>query len=326
MIEILRSTGLTINNKDEVSSLIGSTLDAISTEGHRKHGMRTESMFAYMAGALGNCSLIKQEDGSGICLVANDKIKIPDYRIILKNNEIFFVEVKNCSDKKIVFKKDYIEGLKEYASINKNSLKIAIYWRKINMWSLISPDWFIFKNRKCELRIGETLAKSEMALLDDRMIATKAPLSLRLLADESKTSSFDSNGRCLFTVGDVQMFSAGNQIIDQVEKNMAFQFMLYSSWSEQERFEIVNDKIAYIEYLYTPEEIDEEQGFNMLGNISSIISNKFNSSTVSENEVERLAPQGDPEKFEVFIPEDYKGIVLPLWQFILQPNMNYGSG
>jgi len=280
-------------------------------------------MFAYVAGALGNCSLIKQEDGGGICLVTDDKVKIPDYRIILRDAETFLVEVKNCSDTKIFFKEDYIEGLKNYASLNKCPLKIAVYWSRGKIWSLVSPDWFVFNNNRCELNIGQAIAMSEMAKLNDRMVATTPPLALRLLMDETKTSIIDDKGNCLFSIGSVQMFCAGRQIVDKIEKDIAFQLILSAQWKEEENVEIVENKVAYIEYKYAPIETNEEQGFSMIGYLSSIISEKFNSSTVHKKKIERLAPQCDPEQFEVFIPDDYQGKVLPLWRFTIQPNKDY---
>lgn len=87
-------------------------------------------MFSYVAHTLGKCSLIKQED-SGTNYSHNTDLKIPDYKIILDTGEAFMVEVKNCNDDNIMFKKEYIKNLEEYANLTKCPLKVAIYWNKI---------------------------------------------------------------------------------------------------------------------------------------------------------------------------------------------------
>jgi Holliday junction resolvase len=323
LMEILRTTGLGINDKDELSSLIGKGIDDIAAQDQRKYGLRTESMFAYMAGALGNCELIKQEDGNGICLVADDTLGIPDYRVVLKDKETFFAEVKNCANTSLTFKEHYIKDLQKYADLNGIPLKIAVYWNRIKTWTLVSPDWFVFENGKYVLDLGKAMAMSEMAKLGDFMIGTKPPLVLRLVMDDAKTSKIDANNQCLFTIGDVQIFSGGELIVDKIEKDIAFQLILSGQWQEEDRAKIENDKVAYIEYEYTPLEINEAQGFNLVGFLSSVISEKYNAATARNGEVERLSPQQGPEQFQVYIPEDYKGNVLHLWRLVIQPNQDY---
>jgi hypothetical protein len=58
----------------------------------------------------------------------------------------------------------------------------------------------------------------------------------------------------------------------------------------------------------------------MIGTMSSIISRRFNSITVSDEGIKRLSPKSLESDLGISIPEDYKGDVLPLWRFVLQPN------
>lgn len=320
---VLRSSAIRINDSKELSGISSTIIEKIQTEAHRQHGLRIESMFAYVAGALGECSLIKQEDGNGLFLTSDDNINIPDYRIILKDGDAFFVEVKNCNEKKISFKKEYIEKLNNYALLNKCPLKVAVYWRRLKIWTLISSEKLIFHENKCELKLDQALALSEMASLGDRMIGTKTPLRLRLNADPIKTSAIDENGQCQFTIGSVGLYSQNILIEDTIESNIAFQLIMAGRWNESEDVALKDNKISYIEYTYEAEIPNEEQGFNIIGNLSSIISSKYDSSTISDGKIERLSPEGSPEKFEIFIPNGYQGKYLPLWQFILQPNENY---
>jgi hypothetical protein len=323
LTEILETSGIKINSKENFNSLLNKAYDEISYQDHRKYGIRVENMFAYVAGALGKCTLIKQEDGSGLCLTENQNIKIPDFKIILKTNEMFFVEVKNCAKEKIVFTKNYIELLDKYANLHGNLLKIAIYWSNIKIWTLISPSWFIFFNQRCEITFDHALAMSEMTKLNDRMIGTKAPLKLRLVANKEKTSEIGEDGQCMFTISDTQLYCSNNLILDKIEKDIAFQLIMSGKWQEEYSAHIEENKICYMDYKYTPVEINHEQGFNLIAYLSSIISGRYDSTTILNGQVERLSPHQEPEQFEIFIPENYKGKVLPLWQFFIQPNYDY---
>ena len=121
LIDILRTTGLTLADKDELGSLIGKEMDKIGKEAHRQHGFRIENMFAYVAGALGGCLLVKQEDG-GACFVDEENIKISDYRVVLKNRDIFLAEVKNCTESSIQFKESYINSLHLYGDLKSKGI------------------------------------------------------------------------------------------------------------------------------------------------------------------------------------------------------------
>ncbi len=59
------------------------------------HGHRIEAMFGFVLGSLDECLLIKQEDAGETYSGITD-IQPPDYRIILKNGDEYFIEVKNC--------------------------------------------------------------------------------------------------------------------------------------------------------------------------------------------------------------------------------------
>jgi hypothetical protein len=72
---------------------------AAALQAHRKnpalvHGFRAQTMFAYMAAALGACKIITEED-SGEFYVASPDFKRPDFRILTNAGAELFVEVKN---------------------------------------------------------------------------------------------------------------------------------------------------------------------------------------------------------------------------------------
>jgi hypothetical protein len=70
---------------------------------------------------------------------------------------------------------------------------------------------------------------------------------------------------------------------------------------------------------------DNNQDFEMVGSLSRIISSNYMNAIGQHNDEENtqlIMPQQEPEDFSVFIPEDYKGIALPLWRFTQKPSEN----
>src|SRR2546427_8329886 len=160
-----------------------------------------------------------------------------------------------------------------------------------------------------------------MAMLGDLMVGTKPPLAFRVIADPSKARSVDESGQVAFTIGMVELYCNGQRIEDHFEQQLAFYFMLYSDWIDSKpRAEIVDNKLAYIEYLTQPREQTRDQGFESLGFLSDMISRHYNDLTASEGEVVRLSPSTDPGTLGVLIPDGYEGKQLPLWRFTLRPN------
>ncbi|MCE3233659.1 MAG: hypothetical protein K0R98_1916 [Rickettsiaceae bacterium] len=318
LAQFIGSGGFNLSDKDVLQKSLG----RLSSEMHRQHGFRIESMFAYIAGALGRCALIKQED-AGLCLVGEENINIPDYRLILCDNTSFLVEVKNCAKMEIKFRQDYIKNLLQYANINKLPLKVAIYWSKLKVWTLNSVEIFNFNDGKYKLKFDVAFAKSEMAVLGDRTIATLFPLKLRLLTDQDKTTYLDEDGQCEITFGVPELYCQSTLIEDEIESSIAFKLMLFGKWGEQEEVIISDNKVVSIDYVYSPIELEADHLFRIIGILSSIISASYDVTTVSGGEVQRLMPNCDPERFEVSIPDDYKGEYLPLWRFSQKPNENY---
>ena len=78
---------------DDFIKRIGDSLNASKENPNILYGKRVESLFAHVAGALGNCKLIKQED-SGDAFSIEENIQAPDYKVILKDGSQYFIEVK----------------------------------------------------------------------------------------------------------------------------------------------------------------------------------------------------------------------------------------
>ncbi|GAB2797517.1 hypothetical protein GCM10027040_25200 [Halomonas shantousis] len=292
-------------------------------------GKRIESLFAYVAGALGKVILLKQED-SGDIYFSGEEMLAPDYRITFHDNEQLLVEVKNCHHKnpanKYSIKKDYFNKLKKYADLNGLDLKLAIYFSSWNFWALLSIESFEENKNSYTIDLARAMACSEMAHLGDCMVGTAPDLELHLLADAAEAAEageIDDSGRALFITRDVKIYCTGNEVTDEEEKKIAFYLIRFGTWLESETEAIVSDnKLLGIKFVYSPES-QEESNFAIIGHLSTMITNGFRNHTVKNGDVFALKLGLDPSVFKVLIPQEYKGKNLPLWRFVIQSNPDF---
>ena len=62
----------------------------------------------------------------------------------------------------------------------------------------------------------------------------------------------------------------------------------------------------------------------MIGCLSQTVSSAYRELTVDDSGVIALDIRHDPDVFMLRIPDGFKSDTLPLWQFILQPNPEFG--
>ena len=113
------------------------------------HGQRTQAMFESMLVSLGGYSLLKAEDNGNV--YPNEKYMAPDFRVVLQDGTQWLIEVKNAyiedplRQKRQFMAKSYREKLEKYASAKGGKLKLAVYWARWGIWTLVSParfaDW-----------------------------------------------------------------------------------------------------------------------------------------------------------------------------------------
>ncbi|WP_460090642.1 hypothetical protein [Pseudomonas sp. S2_E02] len=292
------------------------------------NGKRVEALFAHVAGALGKCAMVKQED-SGAIFAAGMNVQAPDYSIALNDGTRFLVEVKNCHHgdpkKDYEFRKDYVERLENYAKLQGTAVKFAIYFSRIRKWVLLSKDSMTEHRNKYTTNFLEGYAKSEMISLGDRMIGTKPNLSIELIAKPEENSEINKDGQASITIGDVKLYCHNNEILMENEKHIAFYLIRFGDWTTDDpSAEMDGERVRSIRYDFYPDvPWEEEQGFAMLGSLSSMVTSAYNEHTVYESKVYALDARVNPEMFSVHIPNDYKGDQLPLWQFCIQPNMKF---
>jgi hypothetical protein len=292
------------------------------------YGLRTQAMFAHIAGALGNCTLIKEED-AGTTWSAEPDVGVPDLRIVTREGRELLVEVKNHRPDDAVapyrLRSDYLRGLRRYADLMTRPLFVAIYWSKPHLWSL-TPLEKLLATDASQLEFEAAMKSSEMRLLGDFMVGTESPLEFRFVTDATKprtaTDRGDGTIEAMFTIARAEIRSSGRVITDPLERRIAFFLMSYGNWKcSDPTMETVEGEVQSVGLTVEPEERDEpEQGFQMIGLMSAMLSRQYDENTVKDGAVELLAPRREPDQLGVIIPHDYRGKALRLWRFVVAPS------
>jgi len=303
-------------------SLIKQSIETISKNPIILHGVRIQAMFAFVAASLGRVILLKEED-AGEIYTAHTNIRPPDFRLHLEDGQSFLVEVKNQHDlrKPLRLSTVYLDSLRHYAELLRLPLRIAVYWSKANIWTLVSEEHLPQRNSHVILPFELAAKINEMADLGDMRVATTSPLSFRFVSDPTKPRAVDTRGEASFTIGAVEFYCAGRRINRHDEQNLAFYLMLFGNWAESEpRVYVEENQLVHIEHTFTPREPVPDQEFQFVGPVSSIASRHFSTITAPDGQIKSMLAPQDPESLGVLIPQDYKGVDLPLWRFVQEPN------
>jgi hypothetical protein len=289
------------------------------------YGGRVERMFGFVAASLGKCRVIAQEDSGEIYSIKND-ITPPDYHILLENGEDLFVEVKNCNhakpSKPFSLRSVYVNRLLNYGRAFRKEVKLAIYWSRWNTWALLSLDRLKKANKHWEIDLATALKVNEMELFGDYMIGTTPPLTFRLITDPRKPRKVMETGQVDFTIGRVELYCGTKRIKDKKEIQIAFYMMMYGRWPTKDpRPFVENGELIAVEYVCEPEEKVAEQGFDIVGSLSGMISRRYDELTAPDGTVTRLTPGVEPGILGIDIDKEYVGEHLPLWRFIQKPRL-----
>ncbi|HFQ6852266.1 TPA: hypothetical protein ACOEA2_003912 [Enterobacter cloacae] len=321
-----KKLGLRINSEKSINKFLETITESIHEIQNNKrliYGKRIESLFPIMLLALGETKLIKQED-TGDVISNGDKIRVPDYRVVTNNGESFYVEVKNHHMRDFndpyILRGRYIKELKSYCNIGKLPLKFAIYYSSVNQWVLLDIDSFDEVNGNYIIDFADALSRNEMGLLGDKSIGMKPNLELILLANTDATSTVSESGECEFVIGDVKFKCAGVDLTSDLDKQIAFFCILYGKWIEGRAEAIIEDKILKaVVFSYEPEH-EKGQGFEIIGSLSSLISNKYKALTTDGDEITATEINISPNDICFSLPENYRSEELPLWIFTFMPN------
>ncbi|MGA5308684.1 hypothetical protein [Micromonospora taraxaci] len=342
LLDAGNSAGTLISDAERVESFvsgIASGLEESLANPSRLHGWRVQSMFEAMIVGLGDVQLVKEEDvGTYFYSSQAGDVRVPDFRLVRLDGEQLLVEVKGVDPKQVLrpqrIREADVNALQRYANLTGARLLLAHYWSAMNLWTLVDPKVFRRHNSKLVVEIERAMKESELGLLGDAMVATVAPLVLSLSADTSKIEppTLVENARAGldFKVAGVEVSAGGAVLTDAIERKIAWFLMQFGRW----RFDknVITDKgiIRRIDLVFSPKESVPGQGFDMVGQLSSMYSSLYNLSTLTEaGEVLGLRHEVTPGMLGTLIPGDYfdqPNRSLKLWKFIQQPSSTPGAG
>lgn len=289
------------------------------------HGQRTENMFAALVVSLGHYNLLNREDSGAVH--PSGQYQAPDFRVVLTAGSQWLVEVKNHFDAKperqVFFATvDYLERLQRYADAVQSPLKLAIYWAKWRIWTLIEPTDLEPRNGKLAIDMFKAARVNQLAALGERTIGTTPPLKLRLLMDTTKPRRIETDGKVQFTIGDAIVYSGDREIADPVEQKIAWVLADLGDWECTGPLPQISDgNLDAIELVWTPRErANPDQNFEMIGTLSTMFSRHYAAQTLNERNVVQTEAELIPDWFAPLVASDLVSRSLPLWRFILLPN------
>ena len=289
------------------------------------HGHRTEAMFEALVVSLGQFQLLNAED-SGRCF-PEGRFAVPDFRIVLPDGTQWLVEVKNKYTRDpyrqhLRLKPSYVDKLAAYAKATGAELKVAVFWARWSVWTLVSPERFVGVDGGVHVDMRRALAVNELSALGDRLIATRPPLRLRLLMDPQRTSAIDAEGQATVTIGDTALFCGGEEITEPSEREIAWVFMQYGGWREESPEPIVEgDRLLAIDYRWNPVE-RTDQGFESVGTLSRMFARYYARHTIDADSVIQLQAPLRPDWFKPLHSAGGGSKALPLWKFEQRPNFD----
>jgi hypothetical protein len=297
---------------NEIGKFITSVHDSIDASLKNPafmHGQRTQAMFRDLVVALGQTTMIKEED-AGKGYVDAPALVIPDFQIRHRNGSRFLVEVKNNHSKKpqdpktlqFSMKSSYYEGLKQYAEWLGCPIKLAVYWTGWRLWTLTPLEMLSRRGNKCVLSLGDATQYNEMVILGDFLIETTFPLTLELIADSNKPINRIIRANAVppspdeeweFYIREVAFFCNGQKILDRREKDLAWSMILFGNWhSGSSISHDENNVIRALVFESRPRDSEKgKSGYAYIGFISEIFSQCVAFTTTNERRVIGLASE-----------------------------------
>jgi hypothetical protein len=287
------------------------------------HGARTERMFEANVLSLGRFGLFKTEDIGRVH--AATTYRAPDFRVVLDDGDQWLIEVKNvrCENpnkQRTSMSAAYLASLQAYADAVGATLRLALYWSRWHLWTVIAPDRFRRPDGGLRVTMMEAVMVNEFARLGDVSIWTKPPLRLVLDAATDKPRKLSAEGLADFVIGSARVYSGDVELTDPRDRRLAEMLFLYGEWPAEGPFAVMGDDgIAGVEFVAAPEE-PSDQDFDGVGWASRIFTRYFATRTVDGDQIIQLHGAPVPEWFAPLAAWDFKRSRLPLWLLHQQPS------
>lgn len=255
------------------------------------------------------------------------RLQVPDYRVVLPDNNQFLTEVKHFHQsgdpmQPYSMTAKYRDGLQRYGDFVGTPVKVALYWSRWNLWTLVPLS--VFEGPKRKLSLLDAAKLNEMGVLGDQHIATDLPLQFRLVANPKRERKVGEDGQVRFTIGAVEMYSGDHRLDRKRDQSIAMWLMLFGSWEEEATADIRDGKLVAVDFVMrTPEPSGE--GFDLVGILSSMFTRMFLNATSEGAAITRLGIEVKSGSLRSLIPDDYKSDALALWRFNLTPSATLSS-
>ena len=201
--------------------------------------------------------------------------------------------------------------MEKYAATTGAQLKLVVFWVRWGLWTLVSPEDFVDGNGDTTLEMKNGMLANELSNLGDRVVGTRPPLRLRLTANPAKTSRFGADGKVDFTIADAEFYCDKDEIVDPVERQIAWILMQYGEWKENDPKPLLEgDQFKGIEFQWAPRQRCNK-GFEIVGHLSSIFARYYAERTLKDQDVVQLLAGPRSEWFEPFVSPDCKTKELP---------------
>ena len=305
------------------ATFVGNALGGALSNPALLHGHRVEAMFEALLVSLGKYTLLKAEDNGR--LHPRDQYIAPDFRVVLLDGTQWLIEVKNAYIKnsfepeRRFMTKRYREKLENYAAATGGRLKLAVYWASQGIWTLVSPEQFVDEQGNVSFDMGSGFIENELGYLGDLMIGTKPPLRLRLESDTDTVSPVGPDGMVNFTTGNVRIYSRREELLDPIEKEIAWAFMLYGDWVVSEPIPVLEgDVLTAVEFRWDPDK-HRNDPFLTIGTFSQVFSRYYSEHTMEDEKIVQLYAPPQLSWFAPLLADDYKSKALPLLRIKFQP-------
>ena len=309
---------------ERLANALKADLEAVLTNDIWVHGRRIQSMFEAMVVAFDHFTLIKTEDAGP--LHPEDVYSLPDFRLVLKDKSQILVEVKNvwCSDPReqlFTIRTTDLEKKMRYAEATGAPLKLAIYWARWGIWTLIDPKHLRDDGASKTVTMLQAVPFNETACFGDVTIGTRAPLTFRVEADRTKERTISPDGKVSMTIGAIILLCEGTALTG-LDSKLALLLIQFGEWQGEDAVAVTDGALVdSIEYHFNPGERPEggPENFDMIGHASRMFARYYSLRTVDAGRVIRTGVELEPGLFRVLTVGDGTGHSIPLWRFYLQP-------
>jgi Holliday junction resolvase len=162
-------------------------------------GLPAEDEFIFILSWLGKCSLVHKRDQRQFPPESTNHLQVPDLLASFETKsgkKEVLVEVKVSNKKKLVWKPDYLNKLKNYAS--RLHLPLLIAWRFHSLWNLVDINCFLRARTNFHLSVETAMKNNLMSYLaGDFVYIMKPNVGLHfIMRKERLLSKKDLNENC----------------------------------------------------------------------------------------------------------------------------------